>query len=127
MEDKEKIEEMKDIIHNLWDKLNQDSITTDDIVDAFYNAGYRNCKDKVVLSKAKYEMLVACSSYEGIMKTLKNEYNKGCKETAKKYSEEVAQFICKLFDEGKIHFEQKIRLLQENEKVTKQFEVEIKE
>lgn len=51
MEDKEKIEEMKDIIHNLWDKLNQDSITTDDIVDAFYNAGYRNCKDRVVLSR----------------------------------------------------------------------------
>ena len=50
MKDKEKqIEEMKDIVHNLWDKLNQDAITTNDIIDALYNAGYRKIdKDSVV-------------------------------------------------------------------------------
>lgn len=38
----------------------------------------------VVLSKEKYELLVECSSYEGVMKALKNEYAKGSKETAEK-------------------------------------------
>lgn len=57
MNDKEKqIEEMKDIVHNLWDKLNQDAITTDDIVDAFYNVGYRKIpKDSIVLTKEQIE------------------------------------------------------------------------
>ena len=53
MKDKEKqIEEMKDIVHNLWDKLNQDAITTNDIIDAIYNAGYRKLpENSVVLSR----------------------------------------------------------------------------
>lgn len=59
MIDKEKqIEKMKDIVHNLWDKLNQDAITTNDIIDALYNAGYRKIdKDSVVLTGEEYEEL----------------------------------------------------------------------
>lgn len=52
MNKEKQIEEMKDIVHNLWDKLNQDAITTNDIVNALYNAGYRKLpEDSVVLSR----------------------------------------------------------------------------
>ena len=47
----------------------------------------QNLEDKVVLSKAKYEMLVACSSYEGVIGKLKDEYVRGSKETAEKFYE----------------------------------------
>lgn len=55
MKDKEKqIEEMKDIVHNLWDKLNQDAITTNDIIDALYNAGYRKIDEFAERLKEKF-------------------------------------------------------------------------
>lgn len=56
MKDKEKqLEEMKDIVHNLWDKLNQDAITTNDIIDALYEQGYRKIpEDSVVLTQGEY-------------------------------------------------------------------------
>ena len=53
--EEKQIEEMKDVVHNLWDKLNQDAITTNDIVNALYEQGYRKLpKDSVVLSKEEY-------------------------------------------------------------------------
>ena len=54
-------------------------------------------KDSVVLSKEKYELLVECSSYEGVMKALKNEYTKGSKETAEKFIKECKKYKVKKF------------------------------
>ena len=45
---------------------------------ALYNAGYQNCKDKVVLSKEEYEKLERSNYQEGIAegrKELQDEYN----------------------------------------------------
>lgn len=68
-------------------------------------------QDSVVLSKEKYELLVECSSYEGVMKALKNEYIKGSKETAEK-----------ILERGKYCMPSGLR-----EWIIEQFGVEIKE
>lgn len=63
------------------------------IVFFLNNSDYRKInKDSVVLSKAKYEMLTACSSYEGIMGKLKDEYIRGSKETAEKLIHLLADY-----------------------------------
>ena len=94
MKDKEIIEEMartfcpygdNAIIHQSCELCKQ--VLNGDC-DCFRNAKklYNKLfpKDDIVLSKEKYELLVECSSYEGVMKALKNEYTKGSKETAEK-------------------------------------------
>lgn len=71
-----------------------------EIAKALIILGYQKIdKDKdVVLSKEKYELLVECSSYEGVMKALKNEYIKGRKETAEKILNEQYQ-ECKIAEQ----------------------------
>ena len=69
MKDKEIIEEMKDIVHNLWDKLNQDAITTNDIIDALYNAGYRKIDE--------FAECRNCTAWSGTDCT-RHPYTQGC-------------------------------------------------
>ena len=88
--EEQQIEEMKDIVHNLWDKLNQDAITTNDIISALYNASYRKIdKDSVVLSKEEYEILKIKEKekhwLETCMSVWKNAKIDGSKETAEKF------------------------------------------
>lgn len=93
-----------------------------EIARIYYNAGYRKLpEDSIILSRKEYEKL----KYTWI--TDSDAYKKGCKETAEKYNDGVVEFIKNIFDIGQIDFKTKIELLKENEKILKQFAVEIKE
>ena len=72
-----------------------------EIAKALIILGYQKIdKNKdIVLSKEKYELLVECSSYEGVMKALKNEYTKGSKATAEKILNEQYQ-ECKVAEQN---------------------------
>ena len=140
MEQKKQIEEMKDIIHSLWDKLNQDAITTDDIVNALYNAGYQKPnKDYIMLSREEYEKLQNenkrlfyqnCNlkiENKNLEENLEIEVLKG-KEKAEKILKEIL-FIKGV--EGWQENEQLVefgnRIVDKIEELAKEFGVEIKE
>lgn len=96
MKDKEKqIEEMtKNIYENVYLQGHFPKGTSKAIARFIIEQGYRKLpEDSVVLSREKYELLVECSSYEGVMKTLKNEYDKGGKKTAKKDFNSIIQAL----------------------------------
>lgn len=93
-------------------------------------------EDSVVLSREEYELYdVVKKGYPNDMTCLvekfteisHNSYTKGSKETAEKYSDKLVAIIQHLFDIGQIDFKAKIEFLKENEKIAKQFGVEIKE
>ena len=93
-----------------------------EIAKALYLLGYRKLpEDSVVLSRAKYEMLVACSSYEGVIGKLKDEYIRGSKETAEKIFNSI--FKLESYDDGWNELYYKDHIIQ----LAKQFGVEIKE
>lgn len=118
MKDKEIIEEMKDIVHNLWDKLNQDAITTNDIIDALYNAGYRKTpEDSVVLSRKEYEKL----KYTWI--TDSDAYKKGCNETAEK----IFKMLISKLESNQFLSGKRIIMEVDVENLAKQCDVEIEE
>lgn len=95
-------------------------------------------ENSVVLSKAKYEMLTACSSYEGVIGKLKDEYIRGSKETAEKvimdfYHELITSFkgrvitydsFCKIAQKHNIEIPRETFTLAELE--AKHEDVEIK-
>lgn len=84
-------------------------------------------KDSVILSKAKYEMLTACSSYEGVIGKLKGEYIKGSKETIEKIFEILYQWL-DLENIEKYGFVtiQKFDFLRKFREISKQLGVEIR-
>ena len=92
-------------------------------------------KNSVMLSKEKYKLLVECSSYEGVMKALKNEYTKGSKETADTILNKVREMLnnCETVCEyNKFLITPKIGYLMKDvddglDEIEKQFSVEIKE
>ena len=66
---------------------------------AIYDAGYRNCKDKVVLSKEIYEQLIPLGRY----KEVKSLYDKKCtelKQVCKEILEKGYEFITNSTDKG---------------------------
>ena len=98
MKDKEKqIEEMaKDlneyVSYDEWSarEYGEYSVDCDYTAHKLIEQGWiKPNKDSVVLLKTKYEMLVACSSYEGVINKLKDEYIKGSNETAEKIFKEL--------------------------------------
>ena len=96
------------------------------IAKTIYNAGYQKIpEDSVVLSREEQEKILTAT--EKRIKELKKQILQARKETAEKYNDGVVEFIKNIFDIGQIDFKTKIELLKENEKILKQFAVEIKE
>lgn len=100
------------------------------------NAGYQNCKDKVVLTREEYEKLkqfehkcfamgqeIEESCQDGYLDGYEKGKDKIRKETVKKYNDKLVEIIQHLFDIGQIDFKTKIELLKENEKILKQYGV----
>jgi hypothetical protein len=83
------IEEMAKVLH---DRIINKTWRAEKVAKELYKIVLP--EDSVVLSKAKYEMLTACSSYEGVMSKLKDEYIRGSKETAEKFYNKVNENIC---------------------------------
>ena len=84
---------------------------------------------KVVLSREEYELLVECSSYEGVMKALKNEYKRGSKETAEKFAEKLKLRLFEYMDND-VSYKEFCKanvVCGEIDELAKQFGVEIKE
>ena len=145
MTEQEQMEEMKDIVHNLWDKLNQDAITTNDIIDALYNAGYRKLpEDSIVLSMEEFDTLKAendkyvkdCIDYIATISKLENKVweveQQASKETAEKDFNAIIQALEERKDRVKAFYgvnesvgvDIAIRTIKE---LAKQYGVEIKE
>ena len=85
-------------------------------------------ENSVVLSKEKYELLVECSSYEGVMKALKNEYTKGSKETVEKYKGFIRELLTNGDDSITTYYGGvKYRLIREDDlqELAKQLGIEI--
>lgn len=128
MKDKEIIEEMKDIVHNLWDKLNQDAITTNDIIDALYNAGYRKTpEDSVVLSSNELKRLetnykIGLGKSQSWCKSLKNRIEDLEKENFKlKVDNEVLKEEKEQFENDVCNYEMNLQhLTQELENKSKE-------
>lgn len=118
MKDKEEqIEEMKDIVHNLWDKLNQDAITTDDIIDALYNANCRIVKkDSVVLSREEI-----CELKYQSEEDFSKAYDLGSKEM----TEKIFKMLISKLDSNQFLSGKRIIMEVDVENLAKQFDVEI--
>lgn len=103
-----------------------------DIAKALIKMNYQKVdKDSVVLSKEEWASLQgkawASTFKEAEISQLKEELDKTRKETVEKYNDKVVAIIQHLFGIGQIDFKAKIEFLKENEKILKQFGVEIKE
>ena len=97
-----------------------------DIAKALIKMNYQKVdKDSVVLSKEELNMLIG--NVEKASEIKAEELKQARKETVEKYNDKVVAIIQHLFDIGQIDFKAKIEFLKENEKILKQFGVEIKE
>lgn len=85
-------------------------------------------EDSVVLSREEYEKLKTDNEVLGVeLERTSTLLVNASKETAGKYNDKLVAIIQHLFDIGQIDFKAKIEFLKENEKILKQFGVEIKE
>lgn len=107
-------------------ELNEEYVLIDTLIQ---------CKEELEFikrQKNKLETRIAIKEndigkLESEIDDLKYELKQSHKETVEKYNDGVVEFIKNLFDIGQIDFKTKIELLKENEKILKQFGVEIKE
>lgn len=110
--EQKEIEEIKKILIKPYKRARtmQEDYINREQAEALYNAGYRNCKDKVVLSKEEYQNDFSSQFNKG--------YEKGSKETAR----EIFKFVNEL-DDGTTTW---LCLLENlKEFITEQYEVEV--
>ena len=96
MNDKQKeIEEMAKALDAIeaimWENAAYD---TSDMAKSFYNAGYRNCKDKAVLTKEEQDkILQATQKRIEQLKKERNDYKQRYESAEKRY-EQLVQSSC---------------------------------
>lgn len=94
----------------------------------YYNNLRIVSKDSVVLTNDNAEELANLIVTSPQMQSVMNDLIKAWqKETAEKYNDKLVAIIQHLFDIGQIDFKAKIEFLKKNEKILKQFGVDIKE
>lgn len=117
MNDKQKeIEEMAKALDAIeaimWENAAYD---TSDMAKSFYNAGYRNCKDKAVLTKEEQDkILQATQKRIEQLKKERNDYKQRYESAEKRY-EQLVQSSCEFLEKkGKETAREIIEYLRDN-------------
>lgn len=93
MDEKKQIEEIYDIISDCCNNKSEDECIETMNCDeckaiSLYNAGYRNCKDKVVLTSEEYDEI---KQYQSYIPELKKAFDKIRKETVREIYREIIE------------------------------------